>query len=97
MPLDQALHRLGTALDQVEVALSRRLESELGLEPLETELSVMRDDRSRLAVELDAALAHSAAMERALAEVSQRLDRAMKSVRAALEADVSAALQGDRD
>ena len=61
--LDQALQRLAIALERLELAATARLDAERGIEPLETELSVMRDDRSRLAVELDGALARNASLE----------------------------------
>jgi hypothetical protein len=79
--LDGALRRLVAALDRLELAVRARLDSEHGLEPLETELTVMRDDRSRLAVELDGALARNATLEHTTREVSERLGRAIGGVR----------------
>ena len=87
MTLEDALRRLKAALDTLEMAAARRLEMERGSESLETELALMRDDRSRLAVELDGALARGARIEQAAAEVSRRIDRAIASVRGALGAD----------
>lgn len=89
MSLDQAIRRLLTALDQIEIAVTRRVEAEAALEPLETELALMRDDRSRLAVDLDSALARGAALESAAVEVARRIDVAMDKVRAALAATPS--------
>jgi hypothetical protein len=82
--LDEAFERLLTALDRLELAATARLDSEHGLEPLEAELSVMRDDRSRLAVELDGALARNASLEHVTREVAERLGRAMRGVEAVL-------------
>ena len=82
--LDQALQRLSAALDRLELAATARLDAEHGLEPLETELAVMRDDRSRLAVELDGALARNATLEHVTREVSERVARAIGSVEAVL-------------
>ncbi|MBV9567845.1 MAG: DUF4164 domain-containing protein [Hyphomicrobiales bacterium] len=82
--LDQALQRLSTALDRLELAATARLDAEQGLEPLETELAIMRDDRSRLAVELDGALARNANLEHATREISQRVGRAIGSIEAVL-------------
>jgi hypothetical protein len=82
--LDQAFERLTTALDRLELAATARLDSEYGLEPLESELAVMRDDRSRLAVELDGALARNASLEHVTREVSERVGRAMQGVEAVL-------------
>ena len=50
----------------------------------------MQDDRSRLAVELDAALARARGLDRAVDDVSGRLDRAGATVR-----DIVAALAAD--
>lgn len=82
--LDEALRRLSAALDRLELAATARLDAEQGLEPLETELAIMRDDRSRLAVELDGALARNASLEHGTREVSQRVARAIGSVEAVL-------------
>jgi hypothetical protein len=87
--LDQAFERLATALDRLELAATARLDSEYGLEPLESELAVMRDDRSRLAVELDGALARNASLEHVTREVTERVDRAMQGVETVLRASVS--------
>jgi hypothetical protein len=82
--LDQAFERLSIALDRLELAATARLDSEHGLEPLETELAVMRDDRSRLAVELDGALARNASLEHVTREVTERVARVIIDVEAAL-------------
>mgnify|MGYP002401947238 CR=1 FL=1 len=87
--LDQVFERLSTALDRLELAATARLDSEQGLEPLEAELAVMRDDRSRLAVELDDALARNASLEHVTREVSERVARAILSVEAALRDEVA--------
>lgn len=79
--LDDALTRLDGALDLLEVAVARRLEAERRRGDLETELQIMQDDRSRLAVELDAALARLQRVETAADDVGQRLQRAMGAVR----------------
>jgi hypothetical protein len=95
--LDQALQRLAAALDRLELAATARLDSEQGLEPLETELSVMRDDRSRLAVELDGALARNASLEQVTREVSTRVARAIDGVEAVLRgAPPERDTEGDR-
>lgn len=82
--LDRAFQRLIAALDRLELAATARLDSETGLEPLEAELAVMRDDRSRLAVELDWALARNASLEHTTREVSARVARAIAGVEAVL-------------
>jgi hypothetical protein len=94
LSLDQAVRRLFTALERLELSATARLESEQGLEPLETELATMRDDRSRLAVELDGALARNATLEHTTQEIATRLRRAIESVRLILGAAAHPA--GDR-
>ncbi|ATQ68502.1 MULTISPECIES: DUF4164 family protein [Methylosinus] len=85
--LDDALLRLAAALDALETTVARRLEAELSHADLEEELAVMQDDRSRLALELDAALAHESALEKARDEVLTRLDRTSDGIRAVLGDD----------
>jgi chromosome segregation ATPase len=85
--LDDALQRLSAALDELETTVARRLEAELSHADLEEELDVMQDDRSRLALELDAALAHKSALEKARDEVLTRLDRTSLGIRAVLGDD----------
>jgi hypothetical protein len=84
--LDQAVRQLLTALERLELSATARLESEQGLEPLETELAMMRDDRSRLAVELDGALARNATLEHTTKEIGARLRRAIENLRLVLGA-----------
>lgn len=85
--LDDALQRLSATLDELETTVGRRLEAELSHADLEEELAVMQDDRSRLAMELDAALAHKSALEKARDEVLTRLDRTSDGIRAVLGED----------
>jgi uncharacterized protein YicC (UPF0701 family) len=79
--LDDALKRLDGALDLLETSVARRLDAERRRGDLETELQIMQDDRSRLAVELDAALARLHRLETAADDVGQRIQRAMGAVR----------------
>jgi uncharacterized protein YicC (UPF0701 family) len=78
--LENALSRLDGALTQLEAAARRRVEAERGRGNLETELTLMQDDRARLAAELDGAMARLAQVERAAADVDQRLERAITVV-----------------
>jgi len=82
--LDGALTRFLAALDSIEVAVARRLENEFSSSDLQEELAIMQDDRSRLALELDAALARAGALETARDDVLRRLDHASASVAAVL-------------
>lgn len=82
--LDDALVRFKTALDQLERAVAVRLEDDLSSAELEEELAIMQDDRARLALDLDAALARQSALEKSRDEVLRRLDAAGEGVAAAL-------------
>lgn len=86
--IDAALARLKTALDQLERIVAVRLEDDLTSAELEEELAIMQDDRSRLALDLDDALARVSSLEKARDEVLRRLDNAGAGVAAALEAAV---------
>jgi chromosome segregation ATPase len=81
MTLDTAIARLESALSALEAATARRAETERRRGDLETELALMQDDRSRLAVELDGALAKLHRLEAAADDVNRRVDRAMGVIR----------------
>ncbi|MEJ0092910.1 MAG: DUF4164 domain-containing protein [Methylocella sp.] len=84
--LEAALKRLVSALDQLEAASERRVKAEGLRANLEEELAVMQDDRSRLAVELDGAVARSNSLEMAADEVARRLKNASATIQAVLAA-----------
>jgi len=84
--LQEALRRLAAAIDQLEAAASRRAAVDAARGDLVEELAVMQDDRARLAVDLDGALARGQALEAANHQVAQRLERASAALRAALGA-----------
>lgn len=79
--LEDAIIRLDAALGQLEAASQRRIEAERRRGDQETELTLMQDDRARLAAELDGTLARLTRVESAAADVNKRLDKAMGSVR----------------
>lgn len=83
--LDVALRRLAAALDLLEAAASRRAGADRGRAELTEEYAVMQDDRRRLAVELDGALARGRTLEDAHQAVARRLGHAIASVRAIVE------------
>jgi hypothetical protein len=87
---DAALLRLGRALNQLENAVAARLENDLTGAELEEELEIMEDDRSRLALELDAALTRAAIFEKTRDEVLQRLEVVGANVAAVLATPVAA-------
>lgn len=87
-PLDAALKRLTSALDQLEAAGERVARAGADRRDLVDTLTVMQDDRGRLAAELDSALTRQLALEHATEEVALRLDRAGGTLRRLL-ADAS--------
>jgi chromosome segregation ATPase len=82
--LDAALKRLAAALDRLDAASERRAKADALRTNLEDELAVMQDDRSRLAVELDGAIARAKSLELANDEVARRLNGASAEIREVL-------------
>jgi chromosome segregation ATPase len=82
--LDAALRRLAAALDRLDAARERRAKADALRANIEDELAVMQDDRSRLAVELDGAIARSRSLELANDEVARRLSGASAEIREVL-------------
>jgi hypothetical protein len=93
--LDAALSRLASALSQLERTVAVKLEDDLSSAELGEELAIMQDDRARLALDLDDALARVFALEKARDEVMRRLDIAGAGVAAALGAAASAVRVGE--
>lgn len=83
--LDRALKRLASSLDLLEAAASRRASADSARANLEEELAVMQDDRARLAVDLDSAIARANTLDAANSSVSQRLERTSATIRSILE------------
>jgi hypothetical protein len=82
--VEDALKRLKGALDLLDGAVERRLESAREVNTLEGELHRLGTDRSRLAQSLDAAEARASRLEDANKEVSRRLVTAMEAIREVL-------------
>ncbi|RDI57288.1 DUF4164 domain-containing protein [Microvirga subterranea] len=82
--LDDAMKRLEKALGLLEASVSRRLEADRRRGDLETELQLMQDDRSRLAVELDGAVTRLHRFEAATDDVSRRVREAIGAVQSVL-------------
>jgi hypothetical protein len=78
--IEAALERLSRALDLLEQAAEARSEGDSRRAERDEALSVLEDDRSRLAVELDGALARNRSLEHAADEVSRRLEAARATV-----------------
>jgi uncharacterized protein DUF4164 len=83
--LGRSLRRLADAVDLLERAAERRMRHDDARASAEEEYALMQDDRSRLAVELDAALDRSRALEAANAEAGARLARAAQTIGAIIE------------
>ena len=83
--LDAALRRLDDALGRLELAVERRLAGERTISGLEDELYRLGEDRSRLAGDLDDAMARAGRLEDVNREVSRRLVSAMESIRSVLD------------
>ncbi len=82
--LNDAFQRLGLALDHLDAAAARRAIGDEIRTDREQEFTILQDDRSRLALELDSALGRARALDLANAEVSERLARASATVRTIL-------------
>jgi hypothetical protein len=82
--LSQALIRLRLALGALEAAAERRVAQDQSKGTSETELSLMQDDRARLATELDLALARAERLAAIQREVDDRLALVMGSIQHAL-------------
>jgi chromosome segregation ATPase len=87
--VEAAVAELQMAIAQLERTVAGKLEDELSSAELEEELAIMQDDRSRLALDLDAALARQNALEKSRDEVLRRLETASEGVAAALGAAVA--------
>lgn len=83
--IDAAARRLSLALEALAAAAERRMDSDRGDKTLADQLHDLGSDRSRLASELDAAVAHARQLEGHHHDVAQRLDDAIETVRAVLE------------
>lgn len=84
--IEKARRRLASALDLLEAAVNRRRESDRQRAELEAQIQAFGADRSRLAGELDHARAQAATLDATNREVAQRLDQAVDTIRAVLEA-----------
>src|SRR5947209_19912470 len=84
-PLEQSLRRLSAAVDSLELATDRRMRHDESRVNTEEEFALMQDDRSRLAVELDAALDRSRALEAAAAEAGAKIERAAHAIERLME------------
>ena len=78
--LETSLKRLASAVDALDWATDLRMRHDEARASTQEEFALMQDDRSRLAVELDAAVDRSRALESANAEAAKRLVRAAQTI-----------------
>ncbi len=83
--LDECMERFSKALDRLEATANRRLQRAKTVDNLEQELTALRQDRARLAQELDGIKAETKALEGVTDEVATRVDTAIRDIRAVLE------------
>jgi predicted nucleic acid-binding Zn-ribbon protein len=84
IPVQEALSRLAQALDRLDAASLRHAEGERLRATLEAELALMREDRHKLATEIDKERDERLTLETRLADITPRIDRAMEAIRIAL-------------
>ena len=84
--VDAATRRLMAALDALESAVERRREADRDENELASRIQALGADRSRLADELDGSLVKTRRLERTNREVSEKLEVAIGTIRAVLDA-----------
>jgi chromosome segregation ATPase len=84
--IESATKRLTSALDGLEAAAERRREADQADQGLADQLHALGADRSRLASDLDAVTARARSLESTNHEVGRRLDAAIETIRAVIEA-----------
>src|SRR5271167_4475287 len=78
--IEMSLKRLASAVDALELAADRRMRHDEARATEQEEYALMQDDRSRLAVELDAAADRSRRLETANGEAAKRLAHAAQAI-----------------
>ncbi len=84
--IEAATRRLMVALDALESAAERRREADRDENELASRIQALGADRSRLADELDGSLVKSRRLERTNREIAEKLDAAIGTIRAVLDA-----------
>ena len=84
--VDAATRRLMTALDALEAAAERRRDADRDENELASRIQALGADRSRLADELDGSLVKTRRLERTNREIAEKLDTAIGTIRAVLDA-----------
>jgi hypothetical protein len=89
-PFEPSLRRMRAAIDMLEAAVERRVRLDARRGDSDEELSLMQDDRARLAVELDGALSRNRTLEAANAEAAKRLAQASAALERLVERAIEA-------
>jgi predicted nucleic acid-binding Zn-ribbon protein len=84
--IDQAVKRLAMALDGLDAAVERRREGDRREDDLAHQVQSLAVDRTKLAAALDGESARSRKLETANREIAGRLDAAIASIQAVLDA-----------
>jgi Domain of unknown function (DUF4164) len=84
--IDAATRRLMMALDALEAAAERRRDADRDENELASRIQALGADRSRLADELDGSLVKTRRLERTNREIAEKLDAAIGTIRAVLDA-----------
>ena len=87
--IDAATRRLMVALDALEAAADRRRDADRDENELASRIQALGADRSRLADELDNSLVKTRRLERSNREIAEKLDAAIGTIRAVLDAGES--------
>jgi hypothetical protein len=85
--IDVAVKRLALALDALDAAVERRREGDRSEETLADQVQALGTDRAQLAAALDGETARARRLEETNREIAGRLDAAMASIQAVLDAN----------
>ena len=83
--IEQATHRLTQALNALDAAVERRLDTDRSRTALSEQVHALDADRSKLASDLDGQVAKVRRLEIANRDIARRLDAAMENVRQVLD------------
>jgi chromosome segregation ATPase len=83
--IEHATQRLKDALDALESAMDRRAEFERNLASLGEQVHAFESDRSRLAADLDTAMARTKALEGVNRDIAAQLDTAIEGIRGVID------------
>ena len=85
--IDHAVKRLALALDGLDAAVERRREGDHREEDLAHQVQALGVDRTRLAAALDGETARARRLETTNREIADRLDAAIASIQAVVDAN----------